>query len=460
MPDVFRYVNGSLHAEGIDLHALAARAGTPLYVYSAAAMRDAFDRFAAAFADLRPLLCYALKASGNIHLCRLLAARGAGMDVVSGGELERAWLSGTPMHRVVFAGVGKTEPEIRAALDGHASPLRAVATDPSGNGPDGRGPVGLFNVESEEEFLRIARLARELGVVAEACLRVNPDVDAKTHKFTTTGRSENKFGVDIARARDFFEAHGRDSHLRLRGIHVHLGSPIASPAPYVEALGPVLALIDDLARRGLPIATLNLGGGYGVDYGQHGDDDRPASIEAFAAAIVPLLAGRVRAGLRIVMEPGRAIVADAGLLLSRVQYVKPGRERTFIIGDAGMHTLLRPALYGAYHFIWPVRVAPAFAPASRAERQPMPGLVSSDVVGPICESSDFLAQRRDLPPVRSGDLLAVFGAGAYGMSMGSTYNDHPRPAEVLVDGDRATLIRPRQDLRALIEPELTTPPPI
>ncbi|MBL9002396.1 MAG: diaminopimelate decarboxylase [Phycisphaerae bacterium] len=431
---------GGLRIDGLDADALAAEFGTPLYVYSAGMIRANFLRLASAFAALSPLLCYALKACGNLHICRLLAAKDAGMDVVSGGELERAWLSGVPMSRVVFAGVGKTEAEIRAALDGRFSPFANPV--PGAPDPRGRGPVGLFNIESEGEFLRIASIAEQLGIVASACLRINPDVDARTHKYTTTGKYENKFGIEIGRAAEFFASHGRTPHLRLTGLHIHLGSPIATPAPYLEAVRIALSLIDRLADAGTPISVLNIGGGYGIDYGGGG----VCTPEEFGAALVPELALRVAAGLRIIMEPGRIIVGNAGVLLTRVQYIKTGKSKRFIIGDAGIHTLLRPALYGAHHRIRPTRVAP------NASESP------ADVVGPVCESSDFLCQDRPMPPVSPGDLLAVFDAGAYGMSMASTYNDHPKPAEVLADAGRAALIRPRGDIAGLIAPELACDP--
>lgn len=441
------YVDGALRVDGLAAEELAGRFGTPLYVYSGSTIRENYSRLAGAFGPLRPTLCYALKACGNIHVCRLLASLGAGMDVVSGGELERAWLSGVEMSRVVFAGVGKTEAEIRAALDGRFSPFagRAGVGDPRG-----RGTVGLFNVESEGEFERIAGLCRELGRPARACLRINPDVDAGTHKYTTTGKHENKFGVDIARAAEFVEAHGKNPQLRLSGVHVHLGSPISTPGPYVEAIRAVLALADTLAAAGMPLETLNIGGGYGIDYGT----GRVCTPEEFGAAIVPELSERVRSGLKVVMEPGRCIVGNAGVLLARVQYVKIGRSKRFVICDAGMHTLIRPALYGAHHFVWPTRVEAGHVPDGLRAPPQASGLVGTDVVGPICESSDFLCQDRALPAMNGGDLVAVFCAGAYGMSMASTYNDHPKPAEVLVEGGSARLIRGRGDVAGLIAAEL------
>jgi diaminopimelate decarboxylase len=424
--------------------------GTPTYVYARQAIAENFRRFERAFSPVSPTLCYALKAGGNLHLLRDLADMGAGMDVVSGGELERAWLSGAPMSKVVFAGVGKTEREIAAALCGERSLLGRDATGRKGEPASSRGPVGLFNIESPGECERIDRVAASLGVEARGCIRVNPDVDAHTHRYTTTGKSENKFGIDLADVPKLFATFSGGRRLRLVGLHVHLGSPIASPDPFVEAIGVVAELIDRLRARGASIEVLNIGGGYGVDYGQ----GAPATIEEFAAALLPRLGPLAARGVRIVMEPGRSIVCRAGVLLTRVQYVKRGKTKSFVIGDAGMHTLIRPALYEAYHFVWPVTPRGGHAPADMAESQPFEGLSPCDVVGPVCESSDFLAQGRRLPPIEPGDLLAVFCAGAYGMSMSMNYNDHPRPAEVLVDGGECRLIRPRQKEVDLIASEL------
>ncbi len=459
--DPFRYSDGVLTCDGLPIGPIADRFGTPLYLYSAAAIAANYRAVADAFADLNPTICYAVKANSNLHILRRLAALGSGMDVVSGNELDRAWLAGVPMDRITFAGTGKTQAELHAALSGEHSPLARVIRDragdlknPRGETPHRRGPVGLINAESEGELERIADIAAELGVTARACLRINPDVDAHTHAYTTTGKKENKFGVDIGRAAEIFASFKDRRGLNLTGLHMHLGSPIASPQPYIEGITAALALIDDLTARGHSITALNIGGGYGVDYGNAPAGRAPSPIADFARAIVPLLKDRAARGLRILLEPGRCIVAPAGILLSRVQYTKRGRTKTFIIGDAGVHTLVRPALYQAYHFIWPARVAPEHTPASGAEKQDLPGLTTCDVVGPVCESSDFLAMNRDLPPVAAGDLLAVFTAGAYGMSMSSNYNEHLRPAEVLVENGEPRLIRARQDPLALLHDEL------
>ena len=446
----FEWRDGVLCADKVPLPQIAAAVGTPSYVYSTTAIRAAYERLDGLFRPLGAKLRYAVKASPNLHLCRLLRSLGAGMDVVSGGELERAWLAGAPMSEIVFAGVGKTDDEIRAALDGRFSPLREAAAGFGAADPADRGPVGLFNVESESELGAIASLAEELGVTARACLRVNPDVDPHTHEYTTTGKEENKFGIDADKIADIFDAWAGRPGLELRGLHAHIGSPVPQIEPYAEAIAVQLQLIDELERRGHPISVLNLGGGWPVEY-EEGD---VPPLEEYAARIVPLLEGRAAAGLQVLLEPGRSILANSGVLLTRVQHVKRGRARTFVICDGGMHTLIRPALYRAFHFVWPVRWAGA--PPRRLDGQEGPGFTVCDVVGPICETGDFLARGRSLPPLGRGDLLAVFSAGAYGMSMASNYNDHGRPAEVLVKGDRATVIAERQPLAAILEAERLT----
>ena len=445
----YSYRGGQLHTGSIPVADIAAAVGTPTYIYSADAIRSAYARFTAAFAPLRAQTHFAVKACSNVHICRLLHGLGASMDVVSGGELERAWLAGTPMDRIAFAGVGKTEAEVRAALDGRFSPLRGEAERLGRSGVETRGPVGMFNVESAGELERLARIAEELEVTARACIRVNPNVDAHTHEYTTTGKNENKFGIPAAHVPELFAAYADRTAVELVGLHVHLGSPVRTIEPYVDATEVMLRLIDALERAGHAISILDLGGGWAVDYG---DGDTP-TFDRYAEALVPLLADRVEKGLQIVLEPGRSLTANAGVLLTRVQQVKEGASRRFVICDAGMHTLIRPALYRAFHFLWPASVPPEQVPATISARPDLPDLQESDVVGPICETSDFLARARPLPAVRQDDLLAVFSAGAYGMSMASNYNDHRRPAEVLIDDDHAVLINRRQTLADLFETE-------
>jgi diaminopimelate decarboxylase len=426
--DHFSYRDGTLWCEDLPASAVAEAAGTPCFVYSRATLIEHHDRLAAAFAPLRPLLCYSIKSCSNLSICRLLAERGAGMDLVSGGELHRARCAGVDPARCVYAGVGKTDGEIAEAL---------------------RRGVGWMNVESEAEFENLSRIAAMTGLSCRAALRVNPDVDPQTHRYTTTGKRRTKFGVDIDRAPEFFRRYGRDPRCRLDALHLHLGSPIQRTGPYVEGIRKALDLIDALGRDGFPVTMLDLGGGFAADY----ETDQSPSAAQYAADIVPLLEGRARAGLRIVLEPGRTISANAGLLLLRVLYTKESHDKRFVVCDGGMNVLIRPALYEAFHFIWPAAVASRHVPPRRARTMELAGLETVDVVGPICESGDFLAQDRALPPLRRGDLLAVFAAGAYGMAMASRYNSMPLPAEVLVAGAQARLIRRRESYDDLVAHE-------
>lgn len=445
----FRYKAGVLEVDGIPVEEIADLAGTPTYVYSAAAIRRAFQRMQRAFAPLEARLHYAVKACANLHVCRLLTDLGAGMDVVSGGEMERAWLAGVAMKDIVFAGVAKTEAEILAALDGRHSPLAAVAESFGRESPAGRGPVGLFNVESAGELRRIAGLAGPLGLTARISVRVNPNVDPRTHELTTTGKKENKFGIDADQVPGLLAEFADCPELEFVGLHVHIGSPVRELGPYRQAVEVLLMLIDELQAQGHTMHQLDLGGGWAMDY-YEGESPQP---EDYAQALIPLLAERVQRGLRVVLEPGRSILANAGVLLTRVQYVKNGRAKRFVICDAGMHTLIRPVLYQAFHFVWPARVDVSHVPSALAETQSMPDLTVCDVVGPICESGDFLARDRALPEVATDDIMVVFSSGAYGMSMSSNYNDHGRPAEVLVEDGKAFVINERQELATLLGTE-------
>ncbi|MBL9148734.1 MAG: diaminopimelate decarboxylase [Phycisphaerae bacterium] len=420
--------NAVLSCERLPAEEVARLVGTPCYVYSKATLTEHFTKLAEAFKALDPLICFSIKSCGNLSICRLLGELGAGMDVVSGGELYRAMAAGVPASRCVYAGVGKTDEEIAQALDAG---------------------LYLFNVESEEEFENIARIAKAKNVVCKTALRVNPDVDPRTHRYTSTGKKETKFGVDIERAKEFFRRYGRDSHCKLVGIHLHIGSPIYTTDPYVESVRKATTLMDELAAEGFTVSTLDLGGGFGADY----ETDQTPTLSTYADAIVPLLAARVKAGLRIILEPGRTLVANAGVLLTRVLYMKRSGDKTFAICDAGMNDLLRPSHYHAFHFIWPAETPLAFRPDRRAKEMQVPGLISVDVVGPICESGDFLALDRPLPPVKRGDLLAIFTAGAYGMAMASRYNAQPLPAEALVDGSKLTVIRARERYEDLVAHE-------
>ncbi|HYD01468.1 MAG TPA: diaminopimelate decarboxylase [Phycisphaerales bacterium] len=439
--DDFHYRDGELYCEGVRVSEVAAEVGTPVYIYSRGTLVQHAAKVRAAFADLDPLVCFAVKSCPNIHILSALAEAGCGMDVVSGGELRRARLAGVGPSRIVFAGVGKTDNEIRDALRGGA---------PAGE--DAAEPIGLFNVESEPEYEVLAMAARAMGVRAKAALRVNPGVKAGGHAYVETATQASKFGVDLDHAAQLLERFSHEKHLRLSGVHLHIGSSIVTPEPYAEALARVLAVIDGLARKGVTVDTLDIGGGFGADY-QTGD--APSAAE-FARVIVPMLKDHVARGLRIVIEPGRSISANAGVLLTRVLFVKlaGGGAKKFVVCDAGMNTLIRPALYNAFHFIWPTSVSPQHEPVRRAAAMDLPGLETCDVVGPVCESGDFFAKDRLMPMVARGDLLAVFAAGAYGMSMASRYNSHPLPAEVLVTGTHAKVIRRRETLGDLTEHEL------
>ena len=424
--DDFRYRDGRLFCEGVPVEAIADQAGTPVYVYSASTLRRHFGAFREAFAPLGARICFSIKSLANIHVLRLLAGEGSDFDVTSGGELERARVAGGELSRVVYAGAGKTDREIR----------RAIAAG-----------IALFNVESEQEFENLARLAAEAGRTVRAALRVNPDIyDAKTHNRTATGRKSTKFGVDYDRAERFFQAYGRNEHARLDAIHIHIGSPIYSPEPYVLAIRKVLELIERLAEQGFAVRTLDVGGGFAADY----EEGTAPTAAQYAAAIVPLLAER---GLEIILEPGRQIACNSGILLTRVQYVKQGGDKTFVVADAGMTDLIRPVLYDAKHFIYPAALPDGAQPPPRRIAYAPPGGRKVDVVSGVCET-DWLGKDRVLPPLARGDLLAVFSAGAYGFVMSSQYNSRPRAAEVLVEGDRWRIIRRRETEQDLLGPEL------
>lgn len=407
-----------LYCDGVPAAQLAEKYGTPLYVYCAATIRHHYRVLEQAYesAETAPLICYSVKANSNLGVLRLLAEQGAGFDVVSGGELARVLEIGGDPKRIVYAGVGKTEPEIRQAIEAE---------------------ILLFNVESESELRRISACAVELGAEVGVAVRINPDVDPKTHRYITTGKRENKFGVDLAGARRTFEV-GRDlPGVSVRGVHVHLGSQITEIDPYVTGIGRVLDFVKSEGDLVPDLEWLDMGGGFGVHY--RGEEGRPA--DQFAQAILPLLVG---SGLKLILEPGRFIMANAGSLLTRVITIKRSGGRRFAICDAGMNDLLRPSLYEAYHRIWPVRGGGPESPRD---------LELTDVVGPICESGDFLALDRELPSFSEGDLLAVSTAGAYSFTMSSNYNTRPRPAEVMVDGAEARLVRRRESLDDLLGPE-------
>ena len=415
--DPFHYVDGHLYAEGVALAAVAAEHGTPTYVYSRAAIEQRYRAVESALAGVRSRICYAVKANGNLAVLDLLARCGAGFDIVSGGELERVLAAGGDPARVIFSGVGKREDEMRRALE-----------------------VGVhcFNVESEPELRVLARVAAECGKRARVSLRVNPDVDANTHPYISTGLKRNKFGVPIEAARAIYLQAASMASLEVTGVDCHIGSQLTDPAPLLDALERVLALVDDLARDGVSIAHVDMGGGFGIRY----RDEQPPGPERFAAAIAGRLAGR---DLELVLEPGRTLVGEAGLLLVRVRYTKPGSEKSFLVVDGAMNDLIRPALYQGWHPLL-------------AERLPSPEQVAAtwDVVGPVCESADFLALDRELH-AQAGDLLGLGCSGAYGFTMSSNYNARPRAAEVLVDGERCHLVRSRESLEDLFRGETLLP---
>lgn len=402
------------HLDGVDLHAVAARAGTPLYVYSARAIRHRIAALREAFAGLDPAICFAVKANPALGVLRLMAQQGLGADIVSAGELQRALMAGIEPSRIVFSGVGKTAVEIATALDAG---------------------VWKFNIESEDELRLLERMAGLRGVVAHAAVRVNPDVDAGTHEKISTGRAENKFGVNLDQAREWFAASDALDHVRLDGLHVHIGSQIVALEPFRRALERVRDLWLELRARGHAIETIDIGGGLGVRY--RAEDDPPVAVTGYAETVRRTFAGFEG---RLILEPGRYLVAEAGLLLTRVIRVKKGESRDFLVVDAAMNDLARPALYDAWHDI---RALHGQAhPAARY-----------DVVGPVCESSDIFGKGRELPRCSAGDLLAIGGAGAYGMSMASTYNSRPLPAEVLVDEGRYAVIRQRQSFEQMLAGE-------
>ncbi len=407
----FERKDGKLFCDGVSLEDTARKFGTPLYVYSRALIEENFRRFDAAFASVPHLVCYAAKANSNLAVMTLLSRLGSGADVVSGGELRAVLQCGIPADRVVFSGVGKTDDEIEAGV---AAGILA------------------FNAESEREIEKIDAIARQGGKVARVALRVNPDIDAKSHPYISTGLKQNKFGVDIGRARAIFEKARGLSGIRMVGIQAHIGSQILDADPLAATARDLSALAQDLSAVGFPIETLDIGGGIGIG-------EAAMTPEAYAAAVLPSLAGRP---FRVLIEPGRAIAGPAGVLLTRVLYVKQERGKTFVIADAGMNDLLRPALYQASHAI------------ENVDSVPNNRTVVGDVVGPVCETADSFLRDAALGRADEGDLLAIRDAGAYGFAMASNYNFRMRPAEVLVENGAARVVRRRENYEDLIRPEV------
>lgn len=422
--DHFHYRDRELYCEDVPVTKLAAQYGTPLFVYSQATLLHHLRQLQQAFAPAEPIICYSVKTNGNLTICRLMAQHGAGFDVTSGGELYRA-LTADPQAAIVFAGVGKTADEMRYALENR---------------------VMLFNVESEAELHTLADVAHALGKVAPVALRVNPALPPKAHVKTDTSVKGTKFGLDIDTVLEVAQGVVGRPGVAVVGLHMHLGSPILKTDPYHEGAQKAITLVERLRQQGHPIRYLNMGGGFGIHYRKQ--EALPAS--AFAEVILPA----VRAtGCKLVLEPGRFIVGNAGILISQVLFTKHSGGKNFVIQDAGMNDLVRPTLYDSFHRIWPV--APVLGVPCPPEdyEADIPGTLIVDVVGPVCETGDFLAKDRRLPPVRPGDLLATFSAGAYGMSMSSNYNSRVRPAEVLVTSDTHRLIRRRETFEDLVRCE-------
>ena len=423
--DYFNYKDGQLYAENVNVQAIANEVGTPAYIYSKATFLDHLNKAKNAYSKLDTTICYSVKACGNINILKFMARAGSGFDIVSGGELYRVLQAGGGPEKIVYAGVGKTDAEIIEALNAG---------------------IAYFSIESEAELENLIKLAKQHNKKTRAALRVNPDIEYKTHKFITTGKKETKFGVDIERAKNVFADFADNDSVKLCAIHVHMGSGGKKIDPYVEAVKKTLPLIEQLRSQGHTIEALDLGGGYGADY----ESDTVPSAEDYAGGIIPLLKDK---NLKLILEPGKSICANAGILLTRVLYTKKSGRKKFIIVDAGMNDLIRPSLYDAFHFIWPAEVDESFVPGRRIKDLKLRGTEVVDVVGPICEGADFLAKDRAIPPTERGDLLSVFTAGAYGFTMSSNYNARTLAAEVLVDGDKFEVIRKRQTYEDLIAPE-------
>jgi diaminopimelate decarboxylase len=409
----FQYRDDVLHCEEVPLPTIAREVGTPFYCYSHATLTRHFRVFDEAFAPIPHLLCFALKANSNLSILKLFGGMGGGADVVSGGELFRALRAGIPPDRIVYAGVGKSREEIAYAL---------------------KSDILMFNVESAQELQVISDVAANMGVEAKVALRINPDVDPRTHPYISTGLRKSKFGIDISQALEAYELARELPRIRVVGIHQHIGSQITEVGPFVDALEKIAELVRELRALGLEIRYLDVGGGLGITY----KDEEPPIPQVFAEALIGVVKDLE---CTIVLEPGRVIVGNAGILVTRVLYTKEAPAKHFVVVDAGMNDLIRPSLYGSYHAILPVH---------RKEGTPP---LMADVVGPICESGDFLAKDRELPAAQPGELLAVMSAGAYGFTMASNYNARPRVPEVLGKGDRYLVIRRRETYEDLIRGE-------
>ncbi|MBF0511255.1 MAG: diaminopimelate decarboxylase [Candidatus Omnitrophica bacterium] len=409
----FKFKNDELYCEDVKVSSIVKRVGTPFYLYSYKTLTDHFLKIRKAFLKLNPIICFAMKSNGNLSVIKSLIDLGAGIDIVSMGELRKALIAGADPQKIVFASVGKTEEEISFAIE-------------SG--------ILLFNVESEPELTHINLIAKRMGKKVQAALRINPDVPAPTHEYINTGSLKKKFGIDLRTTRQIFKAQKKYPYVKINGVHIHIGSQITSSTPFVGAIKKVTAFIEDLKKEGIDIEYLDIGGGLGIIY----KDENPQTALEYARKVVPLLQ---KTGLKIIMEPGRFIVGNAGVFVTKVLYIKDNGVKKFVIVDGGMNDLMRPMLYDAYHEIVPIK-------KNRSVK------AKFDVVGPICESGDFFAHERMLPQVKSGDLLAVMSAGAYGYAMSSNYNVRPRVAEVMVRGKAFKIIKERETLKDLMKGEI------
>lgn len=419
----FKYKNNELCCEAVKISDIVDKVSTPFYLYSYNTLLSHYRKLAAAFRALSPVICYSMKANSNLAILRALVKAGSGLDIVSGGELYKALLVGCDPKKIVYASVGKTEEEIR----------QAIAKQ-----------ILFFNVESLSELELINRVACDLGVNASVALRINPDVEPKTHSYITTGKLTNKFGIDLDTAYSIFKNRAEFVHLKFSGLHMHIGSQIIDGAPYILAIKKIIRFIKRLKEEAIDIQYLNIGGGLGIIY----NNEKPQTAEEFAGKILPLLK---RTGLKIILEPGRFIAGPSGILVTKILYIKKTPLKNFIIVDAGMNDLIRPSLYGAQHDILPLRKAESrkHLPAGKAGKAER-----FDVVGPICESGDFLAKDRELPKFNEGDYLAVMSAGAYGFSMASNYNCRLKPAEVMIKGNKFYTVRKRDSYLDLVKKDI------
>lgn len=414
--DYFEYRNGELFAEGVPVRRIAREVGTPAYIYSLATLKRHYRVFDQAFARLSHLVCFSMKSNSNLAVLRAFVKEGGGFDIVSAGELFRALKAGADPKKIVFSGVGKKKAEIEYALNAG---------------------ILMFNVESEQELTVLNEIARGMEKKAPISLRVNPDVDPKTHPYISTGMKKSKFGIDIKRSLEVYKQALSLAHLEVIGVDCHIGSQLTTIPPFVDALSRVKVFVEALRKEGARIRYLDLGGGLGIRY----KDEEPPHPEEYAGALIQGLRGL---DVTLILEPGRVVVGNAGILVTEVLYLKEGEEKTFVVVDGGMNDLIRPALYGSYQAIRPV-----------VERKGE--MIVADVVGPICESGDFFAKDREIPRPQEGDLLAVMSAGAYGFTMSSNYNSRPRAPEILVDGDNFHVVRKRESFEDLISGE-TIPP--